>query len=122
MNHYFPLNILLLSYVRLSEIKDYSGSPEIKGKTLRMVDNTPSHRKGPGLLPDVISLHELTYEDPSIVILEKVSDTWTVDTALAAMPMDKPKEQSESPLPYFHLLERLKLVKREGWKRFGIYR
>lgn len=27
---------------------------------------------------------------------------------------------SASPLPFFHLLERLKTTKREGWRRFGI--
>lgn len=27
---------------------------------------------------------------------------------------------TESPLPFFHLLERLKTTKREGWRRFGI--
>lgn len=33
-----------------------------------------------------------------------------------------PLEDSTSPLPYFHLLERLKTTKREGWRRFGIVR
>lgn len=31
-----------------------------------------------------------------------------------------PEENSESPVPFFHLLERLKTTKREGWRRFGI--
>lgn len=31
-----------------------------------------------------------------------------------------PEENSSSPVPFFHLLERLKTTKREGWRRFGI--
>lgn len=31
-----------------------------------------------------------------------------------------PEENSTSPIPFFHLIERLKTTKREGWRRFGI--
>lgn len=31
-----------------------------------------------------------------------------------------PAENTTSPVPFFHLLERLKTTKREGWRRFGI--
>ena len=31
-------------------------------------------------------------------------------------------EKRASPLPFFHLLERLKTTQREGWRRFGISR
>lgn len=31
-----------------------------------------------------------------------------------------PEENTTSPIPFFHLLERLKTTKREGWRRFGI--
>lgn len=31
-----------------------------------------------------------------------------------------PEENSTSPIPFFHLVERLKTTKREGWRRFGI--
>ena len=30
------------------------------------------------------------------------------------------EESTTSPVPFFHLLERLKTTKRAGWKRFGI--
>lgn len=30
------------------------------------------------------------------------------------------EENSTSPVPFFHLIERLKTTKREGWRRFGI--
>ena len=30
------------------------------------------------------------------------------------------EENSASPIPFFHLLERLKTTKREGWRRFGL--
>ncbi|KAF2834180.1 putative HD family hydrolase [Patellaria atrata CBS 101060] len=58
--------------------------------------------------------------DPSIVITPKISNPWTVDKALAAITFDKPMEDSSSPVPFFHILERLKTTKREGWRRFGI--
>ena len=32
----------------------------------------------------------------------------------------RPETNSSSPLPFFHLLERLKTTKREGWRRFSI--
>lgn len=38
---------------------------------------------------------------------------------LADLP-DAPQENSTSPIPFFHLIERLKREKREGWRRFGI--
>lgn len=41
---------------------------------------------------------------------------------LATIPTGVPVESSTSPIPYFHLLERLKTTKREGWRRFGIAR
>ncbi|KAK3378794.1 HD domain-containing protein [Lasiosphaeria ovina] len=49
-----------------------------------------------------------------------ITGPWTVDKALGANPAARPAEGSGSPLPYFHLLERLKTMKREGWRRFGI--
>ncbi|KAH8882087.1 hypothetical protein GQ53DRAFT_847848 [Thozetella sp. PMI_491] len=59
--------------------------------------------------------------DPSIVPpIPQVSDPWTVDKALASLSEAKPPQNSRSPLPYFHLMERLKTTKRAGWKRFGI--
>ncbi|KAM0321792.1 hypothetical protein ACHAQA_009888 [Verticillium albo-atrum] len=52
----------------------------------------------------------------------KVEGTWTVDKALAASaPTTAPSPTgTSSPIPFFHLLERLKTTKREGWRRFGI--
>lgn len=41
---------------------------------------------------------------------------------LATVPAGAPLEGTTSPVPYFHLLERLKTTKREGWRRFGIAR
>jgi putative hydrolase of HD superfamily len=36
------------------------------------------------------------------------------------MPGGPPQTDSSSPVPFFHMLERLKTTKREGWRRFGI--
>lgn len=60
--------------------------------------------------------------DVGLVVTPEISDPWTVDKVLATVPGEKPAEGSSSPLPYFHLLERLKTTKREGWRRFGINR
>ncbi|KAL1895383.1 hypothetical protein Cpir12675_003244 [Ceratocystis pirilliformis] len=62
--------------------------------------------------------------DPSDVTIPKVLSDWSVGKALAVGPVEKPKEErsQDSPIEYFHLLERLKIVKREGWKRHGIMR
>lgn len=52
----------------------------------------------------------------------KVDDPWTVDKVAKEIPGGAPKEEASSPLPFFHMLERLKTTKREGWRRFGIDR
>lgn len=39
--------------------------------------------------------------------------------AISTLPTPVPTNPS-SPIPFFHLLERLKTTKREGWRRFGI--
>lgn len=75
-----------------------------------------------GVMPAIFGVLVLTSLDPSVIIARKISDPWTVDKALAAITFDKPMEDSDSPVPYFHILERLKTTKREGWRRFGINR
>lgn len=51
-------------------------------------------------------------------------DPWTVEAVIEGLPTTTTKwsttEKPESPLPFFHYLERLKIEKREGWRRFGI--
>ncbi|KAL3474353.1 HD domain-containing protein [Aspergillus californicus] len=44
---------------------------------------------------------------------------WTPQSVLSTLPY-APEENSTSPVPFFHLLERLKTTKREGWRRFDI--
>lgn len=51
----------------------------------------------------------------------KVDGQWEVDKVLDKID-NKPKEDASSPLAFFHILERLKTTKREGWRRFGIER
>jgi putative hydrolases of HD superfamily len=46
---------------------------------------------------------------------------WSVRAVLHDLP-HPPEENSSSPLGFFHYLERLKVEKREGWRRFGILR
>ncbi|KAG4437932.1 hypothetical protein IFR05_006602 [Cadophora sp. M221] len=45
---------------------------------------------------------------------------WTVEAVVATIPGGAPQTDSTSPVPFFHMLERLKTTKREGWRRFGI--
>lgn len=52
----------------------------------------------------------------------KVQGEWSVPKVLANVPGGAYTENSTTPVPYFHLLERLKTTKREGWRRFGIAR
>ncbi|KAL6246324.1 hypothetical protein RBB50_006560 [Rhinocladiella similis] len=44
---------------------------------------------------------------------------WSVDAVLQGLP-NPPTENTSSPVPFFHYVERLKVEKREGWRRFGI--
>ncbi|KAF4123054.1 putative hydrolases of HD superfamily [Geosmithia morbida] len=53
----------------------------------------------------------------------KVEGEWTVEKVLERMGQTPPTaEGSSTPLPFFHMLERLKTTKREGWRRFDINR
>ncbi|KAM0718670.1 hypothetical protein Q7P37_005741 [Cladosporium fusiforme] len=47
------------------------------------------------------------------------NEHWTPETVLSTLP-HRPETQSTSPIPFFHMLERLKTTKREGWRRFGL--
>ncbi|ORY00668.1 HD domain-domain-containing protein [Clohesyomyces aquaticus] len=44
---------------------------------------------------------------------------WILADELANIPTSY-EENTTSPIPFFHLLERLKTTKRAGWQRFGI--
>ncbi|KAF2125059.1 hypothetical protein P153DRAFT_389913 [Dothidotthia symphoricarpi CBS 119687] len=44
---------------------------------------------------------------------------WSVESVLAEIT-PRYAENTDSPVPFFHLLERLKTTPRAGWRRFGI--
>lgn len=44
---------------------------------------------------------------------------WSVRAVLKDLP-NAPAENTTSPVSFFHYVERLKIEKREGWRRFGI--
>lgn len=51
----------------------------------------------------------------------KVDGQWEVEKVLDKID-NQPAPNDSSPLAFFHILERLKTTKREGWRRFGIER
>ncbi|KAH8911177.1 hypothetical protein BR93DRAFT_943262 [Coniochaeta sp. PMI_546] len=77
---------------------------------------------GEASVSDGSSAVKKAYPDVGIVETPKVSDPWTVEKVLDTIRTGKPAEGSSSPVPYFHMLERLKTTKREGWRRFDIHR
>ncbi|KAI0014607.1 HD domain-containing protein [Xylariomycetidae sp. FL0641] len=60
--------------------------------------------------------------DVGVVPVPTVSEPWRVEKVLATIQPEAPCPNTSSPVPYFHLLERLKTSKREGWRRFDINR
>ncbi|KAK2044720.1 HD domain-containing protein [Colletotrichum somersetense] len=65
---------------------------------------------------------EVDIQNLGFVKTPQVEGEWTVEKVLNACPGTATSAGSSSPLPYFHLIERLKTTKREGWRRFGIER
>ncbi|KAH8195845.1 hypothetical protein TruAng_009975 [Truncatella angustata] len=58
--------------------------------------------------------------DAGYVPMHAISEPWSVDKVLETLQPSPPTAHSESPIPFFHVLEKLKTNKREGWRRFGI--
>jgi hypothetical protein len=59
--------------------------------------------------------------DDALVTAPMVAEPWSLDKALDVSSVGKPVEGSSSPVPFFHVLERLKTTKRAGWMRFGVH-
>jgi putative hydrolases of HD superfamily len=74
------------------------------------------------------SLTKLAHIPPSGAILHTHTSTlpkpspWSVRAVLdhPTFPSPAYQEHSSSPIPFFHYVSRLKIEKREGWRRFGI--
>lgn len=60
------------------------------------------------------------FESLLTIIAPTAEGSWTVEGVVAALPGGPPQTDTTSPVPFFHMLERLKTTKREGWRRFGI--
>ncbi|CAI6337470.1 unnamed protein product [Periconia digitata] len=63
-------------------------------------------------------------QDPSAGTLNnqghvQENERWTVESVLSQIH-PRYAENTSSPIPFFHLLSRLKTTKRAGWTRFGI--
>jgi len=59
---------------------------------------------------------------PAKLTAEDAQKPWDVAEVAASIVGGAPASGTESPVPFFHMLERLKITKREGWRRFGIDR
>ncbi|PVH73474.1 hypothetical protein DL98DRAFT_519889 [Cadophora sp. DSE1049] len=57
---------------------------------------------------------------PGVLSAKDMNSLWSVEAVVATIPGGPPQTDSTSPVPFFHMLERLKTTKREGWRRFGI--
>ncbi|KAK7541808.1 HD domain-containing protein [Phyllosticta citricarpa] len=69
--------------------------------------------------PDAPQTNNSPKPDSGLVSKQDVEAPWSPETVLSQLP-SRPAADSTSPLPFFHVLERLKTTKREGWRRFGI--
>ncbi|GIZ43929.1 hypothetical protein CKM354_000713800 [Cercospora kikuchii] len=71
------------------------------------------------MAPDAIETNGPLSPGAGILKRSNTNEGWTPNTVLSTLP-EQPQPHSTSPLPFFHLLERLKTTKREGWRRFEI--
>jgi putative hydrolases of HD superfamily len=85
------------------------------GRNFRTSLFTYSLTKTAHILPSdaILRTHTSTLPKPS---------PWSVRAVLdhPTFPSPAYQEDSSSPLPFFHYVSRLKIEKREGWRRFGI--
>lgn len=59
-------------------------------------------------------------EPQGLINASSTTAPWLVEEIAASLPTGAPITSSTSPVPFFHMLERLKTTKREGWRRFDI--
>ncbi|POS87626.1 hypothetical protein EPUL_000849 [Erysiphe pulchra] len=91
-----------------------------------MTSNKERNAKIPGTSEVDSLLYEQNYQDNTLtdkVVPSKAGDAapkWLVKDIASQLPNGAPVEGSSSPIPFFHLLERLKTTPREGWRRFGV--
>ncbi|KAI9799389.1 MAG: hypothetical protein M1833_004089 [Piccolia ochrophora] len=66
--------------------------------------------------------HDFAAASPttSVEAVISASSSWSIDAVLAELPTPHPEGNSASPMPFFHVLSRLKTTKRAGWQRHGI--
>ncbi|KAK0365290.1 hypothetical protein LTR91_015557 [Friedmanniomyces endolithicus] len=74
----------------------------------------------PGKIEDSAQTNAASTDTSGLPTPFHADGQWTPETVLSTLPT-RPETNSSSPLPFFHLLERLKTTKREGWRRFGIH-
>ena len=60
------------------------------------------------------------HPEPGILTSSGAKAPWTVEGVVAKLLGGTLVAGSSSPVPFFHMLKRLKTTKREGWRRYGI--
>lgn len=71
------------------------------------------------MAPDAAETNAPPNPQSGLLTENGASEQWTPETVLSTLP-HRPAEATSSPVPFFHMLERLKTTKREGWRRFKI--
>jgi putative hydrolases of HD superfamily len=107
----FPLAVLSITSI---SFKTYNMNAESKSGTPRSAPGSDN-----GILKPSLVINEMKAVPHSSALPKP--EPWSVRAVLSQLP-NPPQEGSTSPIPFFHYLERLKVEKREGWRRFGILR
>jgi putative hydrolases of HD superfamily len=63
--------------------------------------------------------NEFPSTESAILTPGQAHSGWSPETVLSKLD-HRPETNATSPVPFFHILERLKTTKREGWRRFNI--
>ncbi|KXS98154.1 hypothetical protein AC579_9989 [Pseudocercospora musae] len=71
------------------------------------------------MAPDAVVTNDPPRPESGLLSRSNTNEQWAPTSVLSTLP-EQPQANSSSPLPFFHILERLKTTKREGWRRFDI--
>lgn len=99
-----------------TEANDGLRSSDSQGNNSALSPSTPATNKETWSVKSGKHLHISLCSDSGETRLQSRADE-NIEVSKLAFPIPT---NPTSPIPFFHLLERLKTTKREGWRRFGI--